>query len=399
MKKILLTLIVLLSIHLLQAQGIEFFHGTLEEAKEIAKRENKLIFVDCYTTWCGPCKMLSKFVFTDPEMGEFYNENFINLKLDMEKEGSMFAIEYGISAYPTLVYIDHTGAVRKRLVGGRDVKTFLSEGKAVLLPDENLINKYKERFDGGERNIDFLKSYIRILSKAEKSLELPLVEYLYLINIDSQKISPQTDFIFEITNHVFSKGATILTQEKALYTKQFGEKKYDAKLMVIANFSAKDAAKNKDENAFKKSIDFLKNINSSEKNKLQLQLEMLWFESIQDWKNYINRANIYSINFILNDSNELQKIVQKIDRQNISKSILKQFEKTSVSINKKFKSFKFLYLHTNLLIKLEKGKEAAATIDGLNKICTEEEKPIVDGLRTRLAQMKMNNEKSTTKVH
>ena len=79
MKKIFLALTLLISINSIPAQGIEFFHGTLEEAKEIAKRENKLIFIDCYTTWCGPCKMLSKFVFTDPEMGEFYNENFINL--------------------------------------------------------------------------------------------------------------------------------------------------------------------------------------------------------------------------------------------------------------------------------------------------------------------------------
>jgi thiol-disulfide isomerase/thioredoxin len=68
------------------AQGIEFEHDkSFEEVLKMAKTQNKLIFMDCFTTWCGPCKRLSSMVFPDPAVGEYYNKNFINTKFDMER--------------------------------------------------------------------------------------------------------------------------------------------------------------------------------------------------------------------------------------------------------------------------------------------------------------------------
>ena len=67
-------------------QGIEFFHGTWEEALLKAKTEDKLIFVDAFTTWCGPCKNMAANTFPDPAVGELFNKYFISMKIDMEKE-------------------------------------------------------------------------------------------------------------------------------------------------------------------------------------------------------------------------------------------------------------------------------------------------------------------------
>lgn len=59
---------------------------TLAKALEKAKMENKYVFVDCYTSWCGPCKMMTANVLPLKEVGEYMNETFVCVKFDMEKE-------------------------------------------------------------------------------------------------------------------------------------------------------------------------------------------------------------------------------------------------------------------------------------------------------------------------
>src|ERR1041385_7258181 len=93
----------LFTVQRLCADGIEFIHEkTFQEILDMAKAQNKLVFMDCYTSWCGPCKRLAAMVFPDPEVGEFFNATFINAKFDMEKEeGPTISSRYGIRAYPT----------------------------------------------------------------------------------------------------------------------------------------------------------------------------------------------------------------------------------------------------------------------------------------------------------
>ena len=62
------------------AAGISFIEGDWKKVLAKAKAEKKLIFVDAYATWCGPCKKLQKEVFPDAAVGSFFNKNFINAK-------------------------------------------------------------------------------------------------------------------------------------------------------------------------------------------------------------------------------------------------------------------------------------------------------------------------------
>lgn len=82
--------------------------STLEELKLKAKKENKLIFIDVYTTWCGLCQYLSKEDFTDTKVASYVNEHFINAKVNAEdeKEGAKIAEMYGVQCYPNLLFID-----------------------------------------------------------------------------------------------------------------------------------------------------------------------------------------------------------------------------------------------------------------------------------------------------
>ena len=113
--------------------GIEFFQGTWEEALAKSAEENKPIFMDAYASWCGPCKMLKSRVFTNEQVGAFYNENFINVKVDMEKGyGRKLAQQYRVSAYPSLFFINGDGSVIKKAVGYHNPEQFLGLGRSVL---------------------------------------------------------------------------------------------------------------------------------------------------------------------------------------------------------------------------------------------------------------------------
>jgi thioredoxin 1 len=87
--------------------GIRFIEENWSKAVAEAKKQKKLIFIDAYTSWCGPCRMLKQKTFTDKAAGEYFNKHFINITLDMEKgDGITFAQKYQVAAYPTLFIMD-----------------------------------------------------------------------------------------------------------------------------------------------------------------------------------------------------------------------------------------------------------------------------------------------------
>lgn len=113
--------------------AIEFSNSNWDDIVKKAKAENKVIFLDIYATWCGPCKQLKKNTFTDKEVGSFFNANFINATFDAEKgEGKKLAERYLITAYPTMLFINPDGTIREAVVGYRSANQLMREAKGVL---------------------------------------------------------------------------------------------------------------------------------------------------------------------------------------------------------------------------------------------------------------------------
>lgn len=135
MKKILLLLYFFTGfITLVSAQGISFEPGSWEQVVDKARKENKLIFLDIYTVWCGPCRKMDKNIFPDAQVGAYYNQNFISYKLDAEKgEGPGIASRYGVRAYPYNLYIDpYTLKIVYKSIGYVGTEAFISNGREAL---------------------------------------------------------------------------------------------------------------------------------------------------------------------------------------------------------------------------------------------------------------------------
>ncbi|MBQ7774195.1 MAG: thioredoxin family protein [Bacteroidales bacterium] len=114
-------------------KGIIWEDGTLMQALNKAGKDKKLLFLDCYATWCGPCKYMATQVFTTKEAGDYFNSNFVNIKIDMEKgEGINLARELRLQGYPTFIIMNSNGKEIGRIVGGAPIGQFIEKVKAII---------------------------------------------------------------------------------------------------------------------------------------------------------------------------------------------------------------------------------------------------------------------------
>lgn len=181
----------------LAAQGIEFNHDLAwKDLLAKAKETNKVIFVDAFTSWCGPCKMMAKNVFTDKEVGDYFNAAFVNAKIDMEKgEGPEIAEKYGVRAYPTFLFINGNGELVHSGLGYMPPADFLTLAKAAGDPTKQY-NPMKKRWEKGDRSAQFLYEFTEQASQNEPY---------------------NTDLMKEITNAYIDTQKDLLTPDNANY--------------------------------------------------------------------------------------------------------------------------------------------------------------------------------------
>ncbi len=142
-------------------QGIDFKHISYQEALSMAKEQNKLLFVDFYTQWCGPCKKLAKGPFLEKEVGDFYNANFISLKLDAEQEGVEAARAHKVVSYPTLLFINGDGNLIFKGYGRTNEELIASAQDALnALEGDYSLEKLNEEFAKRQDDEKFLKLYL-----------------------------------------------------------------------------------------------------------------------------------------------------------------------------------------------------------------------------------------------
>ena len=181
MKKFLIVALISITIQLSaqDTQGIQFFEDTWAATLEKVKTDNKVIFLDAYASWCSPCKRMAKNVFPQQKVGEYYNSNFIPVKIDMQKgEGKTIAQTYRVSAYPTFLFIDKNGEVVHRAVGEKSASEFIILGKIALDTSKNLMG-IRNKYENNPMNPDKVLLYCNALKQGyDKSYQAVAEKYL-----------------------------------------------------------------------------------------------------------------------------------------------------------------------------------------------------------------------------
>ena len=235
MKKIILFLFLVISTALFSQDGIKFGKQSFAQTLEQAKKENKLIFLDAFASWCGPCKLLDKNVFPKKEVGDYFNANFLNLHIDMEKgEGIEIAKKYSIYSYPTLLFINGDGKVVYKAAGYMSPQELISIAKEAVNPENTLENKIA-KFEAGEKDPEFLMGLIKNTYATDFSLAQKVATRYFQTRTDATYSKEEAGMLLFFTKTIDDDLYKIFTAKKAELSTQIPESylaEYDKKLKL-----------------------------------------------------------------------------------------------------------------------------------------------------------------------
>lgn len=238
-----ITLLIVLStlINVAVAQDetrIEFVKKSWNESVKIAKEKSRLIFIDFYTDWCGPCLNMAEEVFILPSVSDFYNSTFVNLKIDAEKgEGIELAKRYGVNSYPTYLFIDpNTELVVHRSSSRQSPYQFITTGRNSLIPEKR--SQYLEdNYDSNKNNPTFLLDYIEYKSSVYNHERVADAFSNLILSVGSLK-NELTWSVFEkyITGHKNPYIQDVIENYDE-YCNYFGKERVDLKLSKETNYA------------------------------------------------------------------------------------------------------------------------------------------------------------------
>lgn len=187
-------------------EGIEFPEGSWQSIVATAKSGNKLIFVDVYTEWCGPCIQMAKTVFTQKKVGDFYNKHFVSYKADAENgDGIEVAETYEAHVYPTLLFLNPDSLeVVYRETGAVSADELIALGRQALNPEGTYssFNKMQKQFSEGERSHEFVQKYFANLRTESISVDEPLEIYIESLTPEKRITSDVFELIHKYARDV-----------------------------------------------------------------------------------------------------------------------------------------------------------------------------------------------------
>lgn len=353
-----------------QNRSIQFEHTEWNDVLKKAKKENKMIMLDCYASWCGPCQKMAKNIFTFDKVADYYNSNFINVKMDMEKgEGIELAKKYTVFAYPTFLFFDAQGNLVHKRLGFMDVDDFIQEGANAKNPEmqfftlTQLYNESKQKIDDEKspfkQNQNLLMNLITASSNAADNA-LPEYVELYLNRYKDDELLTKNNiyFIKEYVTSAESRGFATILRNYNKFVESFGDEEMEAKVEEIMSGKAKELGKNSPTEGKAELQKICNQLDTKKADKLYDKMLLSFYAGAKNWSEYANASVHFIEKYDISDADYLNSIgwrfYQKVDdKEQLNKAIL--FVEKGIKLKPEYG---IMDTHACLLYKAERYDEA-----------------------------------------
>ena len=369
-----------------QKQGIQFSENNWNQVLITAAKQNKIIFLDAYTTWCQPCKKMDQQVFPQKMIGDFYNENFINVKLDMEKGiGKELQERYEILFYPTFLFLTPDGTLVHRIAGYQSAPKLLELGKTAIDPSKRL-SAFEERYQKGERDSEFLKQYTHVRKAAMDGTHIAIAES-YLETQDDWATKENLKFIFKYVDDADSKLFNYMIENRGAFDKQFGVSKISGKIENLIY----DKIYDEEGNAALDELDrlFKKVYSPEQAEKASTRFKLNYYLDKRSSENYAKTAIDYYSKNPPRDPSELSDVAYNFYDLDVSnKKYLKQackWSKTAIKADSSYFNYETLAAVYYKMGKKRKARKAVKKAINLAKKSNEdfsETQKLLDKIKT-----------------
>lgn len=361
MKKILTPLFLFIFLLSLAQESINFEDKTFKEILAQAKLEKKLVFMDAYASWCGPCKLMEKNIFPLPAVRAYYNANFINARFDMEKgEGQEIALKYSVRSYPSFLFLNGDGEVVMKsygYMGEQDFIAIAKEANNPLLTNGNP----KELFEKGESDPAFLLHLMRQNAQTDYDFAKRVSERYFQGKKDQELTRDDIGMLLYFVKSPSDPNYKIFKDRKANIIKEMSEDIYNQFDVNIKISKVMEGSLDQKTNLINDDY-FLKNsiplVGKSEAEKALNRMKVIFYPNVGNYNEYEKAALIYYKNTADFDPEELLKAAWIFSEHVDNKSSLKHAEEWAEKSVMKTETSENTYILAKIYSKTGKTENA-----------------------------------------
>lgn len=389
MKKTLTTIFLFVFLLSFAQESINFENATFKEILAKAKREKKLVFMDSYASWCGPCKLMEKNIFPLPAVKDYYNANFINARFDMEKgEGRDIAMKYQVRSYPSYLFLNGDGEVVMKNYGYMGEQDFIAIAKEANNPLLATGNP-KELFEKGESDPAFLLNMMRRNAQTDYELAKKVSERYFKGKKDQQLTRDDIGMLLYFIKSPSDSNYQVFKDRKEDIVTEMSKDIYNQFDVNIKISKVMESSLNQntgvidDEYFYKNAIPL---VGKTEAETALNRMKVIYYPNVGNYKEYEKAALLYYKNADDFDSEELlkaawifsehiddmtslkqaeewaEKSVMKTETAENTFILAKIYQKTGKKANAK------MYAEMSKNLAEEKGKDSSAAMQLLQQL-------------------------------